>query len=529
MRNILHTIIFTVLAVGPLPAAINPTVKVDGGLVSGISGRDPSIITFKGIPFAAPPIGDLRWRAPNPVLPWQGVRRANQFSASCVQNVVTERKPWTHEFMTHGEISEDCLYLNVWTPAKSSSEKRPVFVYLYGGGFMEGSAAVPVYDGEGLAKKGLVMVTINYRLGILGFLALPELTCESGHQASGNYGLLDQIAALRWVHENISHFGGDATRVTIAGQSAGGMSVHDLTASPLARGLFQRAIVESGGSSIGRGGIPLRPHSLAEAEAAGQKFAEAKGAKSLAELRAMSWQKLIEPVPENASGSTGAPPGLRFAPIVDGYSLPAPFMEIIAQGNQNDVVTLTGANLGELGGLGPPAGPVPAETFRNRAREKYGDVAGEFLKLYPAATDEQVGMAQAQSARDQALVAMYLWARERSKTAKTKVYEYLWDHTLPGPDAGRFGAFHTSEVPYVLNTLYMSDRPFTEADRKIADMMSSYWANFAASGDPNGKGLARWPSISEKPEIMEVGDKTEPIPVAGSPEKFSFFATFLSK
>jgi carboxylesterase type B len=214
---------------------------------------------------------------------------------------------------------------------------------------------------------------------------------------------------------------------------------------------------------------------------------------------------------------------------VDGYSLPASFMEVIAQGRQNDVVTLTGANLGELGGFGPPPGPMPAESFRNHAREKYGDLADEFLKLYPAATDEQVGMAQAQSARDQALVAMYLWARERSKTAKTKLYEYLWDHTLPGPDAGRFGAFHTSEVPYVLNTLYMSDRPFTEADRKIADMMASYWANFAASGDPNGKGLARWPSISEKPEIMEVGDKTEPIPVAGSPEKFKFFATFLSK
>jgi para-nitrobenzyl esterase len=274
--------------------------------------------------------------------------------------------------MTHGGISEDCLYLNVWTAAKSSAEKRPVFVYLYGGGFSEGSAAVPVYDGEGLAKKGLVMVTINYRVGVLGFLALPELTSESDHRASGNYGLLDQIAALQWVHENIARFGGDPSRVTLAGQSAGGMSVHDLTASPLAKGLFQRAIVESGGSSVDRVGIP-GPRKLVEAEADGQKFADSKGAKSLKELRAMSWQKLTETVP-------GAPlaPVLRFAPIVDGYLLPAPVRDIFAQGKQNDVATLTGANTGELGGFGAPQGPVTAESFQKQTRLRYGAQADEF-------------------------------------------------------------------------------------------------------------------------------------------------------
>jgi carboxylesterase type B len=455
------------------------------------------------------------------------VRRADKFSASCIQNVVAERKPWTYEFMTHGEIGEDCLYLNVWTAAKSDAERRPVFVYLYGGGFSEGSAAVPVYDGEGLAAKGLVVVTLNYRVGVLGFLAHPELTKESGHQASGNYGLLDQIAALRWVRENIARFGGDANRVTIAGQSAGGMSVHDLTASPLARGLFQRAIVESGGSSVGRTGMNLGPRTLAAAEADGQKFAESKGAKSLAELRALTWQKLMEPAPSDAKGA--ARPSLRFAPIVDGYSLPAPFLEIIAQGKQNDVVTLTGANAGELGGFGPPQGPVTAESFQSQAHQRYGERADEFLKLYPAATDRQARIAQSQSVRDQALVAMYLWAKERSKTARTKVYEYLWDHPMPGPDVARFGAFHTSEVPYVMNTLYMSDRPFTDADRKIAGMMSSYWANFAATGDPNGKGLAPWPAVGEKAEIMEVGDKTGPIPAAGSPAELKFFEAFLTK
>src|SRR5579863_8418182 len=505
MKRIFHKIAAVVLAAGPLSAAITQPVKVEGGLVSGAPGVDVSILAYKGIPFAAPPVGDLRWRAPKPVVAWQGVRSADKFSASCIQNVVQERKPWTYEFMTHGAISEDCLYLNLWTGAKSSAEKRPVYVYLYGGGFSEGSGAVPVYDGGGLAAKGLVVVTINYRVGVLGFLAYPELTRESDHRASGNYGLLDQIAALEWVHQNIARFGGDPSRVTIGGQSAGGMSVHYLTASPLAKGLFQRAIVESGGSNIDRVGIALTARSLTEAEADGMKFADSKGAKSLKDLRSMSWQKLTE-------GGPGGPstPGLRFAPIVDGYSLPAPVREIFAQGKQNDVVTLTGVNRDELGGFGPPQGPVTAESFREQARQRFGAEADEFLKLYPAASDEEAKLARSQSVRDQALVSMYLWAKQRARTAKTKVYEYLWDHALPGPDAERFGAFHTSEVPYVMNTLYMSDRPFTEADRRIAAMMSSYWANFAANGDPNGKGLAPWLPVDQKPEIMEVGDETGP-------------------
>lgn len=521
MRNVFATVIPAILAVSSLAAAISQPVKIDGGLVSGVADRDPSIVVFKGIPFAASPVGDLRWRAPKPVVPWRGVRRADKFSASCIQNIVEERKPWTHEFMTHGDISEDCLYLNVWTGAKSPAERRPVYVYLYGGGFSEGSAAVPVYDGGGLAQKGLVVVTLNYRVGVLGFLAFPELTRESDHRASGNYGLLDQIAALEWVHDNITRLGGDPNRVTIAGQSAGGMSVHDLTASPLAKGLFQRAIVESGGSNIDKAGLSLNARGLAEAEADGMKFAESKGAKSLKDLRAMSWQELTQAGPGGPSA-----PGLRFAPIVDGYSLPAPVREIFAQGKQNDVVTLTGANKDELGGFGPQW-PATAESFRKLAQQRFGAEAQEFLKLYPAATDEEARLARSQSVRDQALVSMYLWASERSKTAKTKVYEYLWDHAIPGPDAQRFGAFHTSEVPYVMNTLSMSDRPFTAADRRIADMMSSYWANFAATGDPNGNGLPHWPGVGEKPEIMEVGDKTAPISVAGSPAKFRFFEKYL--
>jgi para-nitrobenzyl esterase len=316
----------------------------------------------------------------------------------------------------------------------------------------------------------------------------------------------------------ISRFGGDPNNVTIDGQSAGGGAVHDLTASPLARGLFQRAIVQSGGSSIVRGGTN-GPATLANAEKEGEKFAESKGAHSLAELRAMSWQKLIETSPGQ--------PSPRLAPIVDGYMLPASFMTVIAEGKQNDVPTLTGSALGELGGLSGPPKPLTLTEFQDKAKQRFGDAADEFLKLYPATTDAEAVAAQKQSTMDQALVAQYLWARARAKTAKTKVYEYLWDHTLPGPYSAKYGAFHSSDLMYTLNTLQTSDRPFTEDDKRIAAMMSSYWANFAATGDPNGKGLPAWPAVDDKRQVMELGDKTQPIPLADSPEKFRFFEKFL--
>lgn len=519
-RNLFAVALLLVRAALPLSAAtINP-VQVEGGQVVGVPGNDPSIMTFKAIPFAAPPVGNLRWRAPQPVMPWKGLHATDKYPPSCIQDIPSANPPWTYEFMAHNEIGEDCLYLNVFTPASSGARKLPVFVYIYGGAFSEGSAAIPVYDGEGLAKKGLVVVTFNYRVGVLGFLAYPELTQESGRHSSGNYGLMDQIAALRWVQRNIARFGGDANNVTIDGQSAGGAAVHDLTASPQARGLFQRAIVESGGSTVGRGGVTSVPESLAAAEGDGVKFAESKGAHSLAELRAMSWQKLIEP---------GPGPATRFAPIVDGEVLPAPFMSVIVDGKQNDVVTLTGSALGELGGISGPQMPVTLSEFQARARQRFGEAADEFLKLYPAATDEEAQAAQKQSAVDQSLVAQYLWARVRAKTARTKVYEYLWDHTLPGPDSARYGAFHSSELPYTFNNLHTSDRPFTEDDRRIAAMMSSYWANFCATGDPNGKGLPLWPAVDENPLVMEVGDKTQPVPLADSPAKIRFFEKFLSK
>ena len=525
-----HVLLCAALAMisGALQARQAPTpgrlgiVRTASGQLSGEAIAGENVTAFKGVPFAAPPVGDLRWRAPQPVHAWDGVRKADAFSPNCMQNIVDVRKPWTFEFMAHGDISEDCLYLNVWTAAKSPSEKRPVLIFIHGGANTEGSGSVPVYDGEALAGRGLVVVTVNYRLGVLGFFAHPELSKEAPYHASGNYGLLDQIAAVRWVHDNIGGFGGDPSRITVAGQSAGASAVRNLLISPLAKGTFQRAIAESG-ASIGSG--PGGPRTLEEGEQDGVRFAEAKGAHSLPDLRAMSWQQLAAAVP--AAGGRGNAAPFRFGPLVDRYALPGPEAEVIASGRFNDVPVLTGSNKDESGAS--PSPTVTAEAFRKQA-QRYGDRVERFLALYPASTDEEAKRAQNDSSRDQARTGTYLWAAQRAKTARTKTFTYFWDHVLPGPDAGQYGAFHTSEVPYVLDTLSKSDRPFTPADRRIADTLAAYWVNFASTGDPNGKGLPHWPSVGESPETtMEVGDRFEPIPLAGTPEKLEFWKAFLTR
>ena len=489
------------------------TVHVAEGQLAGTPSGDGSVVAFKGVPFAAPPVGALRWRAPQPAVPWQGVRQADTFSASCVQNIVDVRKPWTYEFMAHGATSEDCLYLNVWTPAKTATERRPVYVYIHGGANTEGAGSVPVYDGSGLAAKGLVVVTINYRLGAFGFLAHPELTQEAPYHASGNYGLLDQIAAVKWVEANIAAFGGDPGRITVAGQSAGAFAVRNLIVSPLAAGLFHRAIAESGVSLSG----PARR--LADAEQDGVRFARAKNAASIAELRAMPAAQILAP-------AVGGPP-IRWGTVVDGYALPLGEAEALASGKFNDVPVLTGTNRDEGGAVPQPT--ATAASFEKQAQQRYGDRAAEFLKLYPAESDAAARTEQNASARDVSRVTTATWAAVRGKTARTPTFTYFWDHTLPGPDAAQYGAFHTSEVPYVMNTLPFSDRPFTADDHRIADVMSSYWANFAAKGDPNGQGLPRWPSVSDAPDdTMNLGDRFAPIPLAGSPEKLRLLRALLA-
>ena len=498
---------------GPLSAALKDSVKVETGLLSGVPARDASITVFKGVPFAAPPVGELRWRPPQPPAPWQGVRKADQFGNVCPQT--RSREP----------MGEDCLFLNVWTGAASAGEKRPVFVWFYGGRFIMGAGSEPLYDGEGLARKGLVVVTMNYRLGVLGYLATPGLSKESGHNASGNWGLLDQIACLQWVKKNIAAFGGDPNRVTIAGQSAGSGSVMLQLDSPLSKGLYHRAIAESGmrfpnDPDIGGLAVSWRP--LKDAEAAGAKYAEEHGAHSLKELRALSWDQLKVGNDANDEAVKGRPP--LFRPAVDGWVVPFNYSQTYAKGLQNDVPLITGHNLDE-GGAGPQPN-IKLEAFLSQVRNKYGAMAGEFLKLYPAASDQEAGPAMNDGARDSARSTLFLFAEAWKNAARNNVYTYFWTHAPPGPDHDRRGAYHMSEINYVFNNLYATDRPWADEDREIADKMSSYWVNFAATGDPNGKGLEKWAPVDPTSlKTMELGDHFRVIPVADN-AKFDFFKRF---
>jgi para-nitrobenzyl esterase len=497
MRNtILFAPMLVILAAGLVVAQQPAPVKVESGLLQGTT--EDGVTVYRGVPFAAPPVGDLRWRAPRPPTAWEGVRKADRFAPNPVQEMRDSFGPWTAEYQPQGGVSEDCLYLNIWTGVKSGNEKRPVMVYIPGGAFTGGSGNCPVYNGENLAKKGLVVVTVNYRVGVLGFLAHPELTKESEHHASGNYGLLDQLASLEWVKRNIAAFGGDPARVTIVGQSAGASSVHYLTASPLAKGLFIRAIAQSGSyAQIGPG------ESLASAEQIGIRFAKAKGATSLAALRAIPAVDLTAPSKEE----------FHFLPIIDGWFLPKSVDEIFAAGEQSDVATLTGW-VADEGSFSDDYGKVPAEEFVKRVRQQVGTQADVMLKLYPTSTQAEAAESQKAFARDMAMVSMSEWAMNREKTGKTNVYTYLFTHPQPGATKERYQTFHSSELPYVFDNLQHAPRPWTAEDEKMAETMSTYWTNFIATGDPNGKGLPKWQTFREKSEeTMELGDRMGPRPI----------------
>jgi para-nitrobenzyl esterase len=505
--------VLTVLVISLFTACSNRSlqVSVKEGILSGVSGNDSSIRVFKGVPYAAPPVGDLRWRPPAPPKPWKGVRSADTFSPACPQNLERVHLPWTEEFMHQGEAGEDCLYLNIWTGAKPEDEKRPVMVYIYGGGFSSGSNAVAVYDGEALAKKGVVAVGINYRVGPLGFLAHPELTKESDHRASGNYGLLDQASALWWIRNNIAAFGGDPDRVTIFGQSAGAMSVALLMQSPLAEGLFTRAIIQSG-----PGLFPsdfLNGGSLETAEQAGLQFANSKGAASLADLRAMPPGALLD-------GSSE----IRFGPIQDNWFLPANYQST----DQAPVMNgFTADDMGAGGSFEPPA-EATIQVYQKEALQRYGDRANAFLSLYPASSDAMVPTLRKESGRDRARVSLYLWASEHA-TASKQVYTYYFDRAIPWPEHPEFGAFHSGELPYVFNNLHLLNRPWEAIDHTIADMMSSYWTNYARTGDPNGAELRAWPPFNAtEATTMQLGARMGPVPVA-APEKFEFWKEVLSE
>lgn len=484
----------------PLAAAIDGTVRIDSGAVSGVVTPTPGIVAFKGIPYAAPPVGNLRWRAPRPAAKWEGVRKMAEFGSRCVQ-------PPSRTKPNEIQGTEDCLYLNVWTPAKTAADKLAVMVWVHGGGFRTGTGAMLLHDGEELAKKGVVLVTLNYRLGVLGFLAHPELTRESDRKASGNYGLMDSIAALQWVQRNIAQFGGDPAKVTLFGQSAGSMAVNCIEASPLAKGLFRAVIGESGASFNGM----LNNGSLPDAEARGVKFAESVGAKSLADLR-------------SRPASALAVAAFTAGPNTDGYVLPETPLAIFQKGNQSHVPALVGSNSDE--GRLFARGRTTAREFTEQAHQRYGDASAEYLKLYPAGTDAQAMESRQRSSTEESMgLNVRLWAEAETK-AGLKAFVYYFSRVTPGgppanvaADAPRLGAPHGEELAYVFNNIGKSEAlrnsdTFPNAqpaayDLKLADMVSSYWVNFAKNLDPNGAGLPRWAAFesAKSDQVMELGDK----------------------
>jgi para-nitrobenzyl esterase len=462
-------------------------ITIGSGAISGISGKDPMVKIFRGIPYATPPLGSLRWKAPQPVQPWTGIRKCDVFPPSAMQAKPVPFAMWSKEFMAPVEpLSEDCLYMNVWTTAKTQQDKLPVIVWIHGGAFTGGSGSVPLYDGEEMAKKGVVFITINYRLGIFGFLAHPDLSKESPNHVSGNYGILDQIAALQWVKKNVAAFGGDPDRVAIAGQSAGSISVNALLVSPLAKGLFQRAIAESGAMFY-----PADQPSgdLAAAEKAGADFFRDNHIASLEQLRSASADELLKK-------------GGRMGIVIDGYVIP-PSYPTFKAGRQNDVPLLTGWNANDNVGFG---NQPTAEKFRAFAANRFGEQAPQFLKLFPAGNDKQAQESQTLLSVLSFGGQNYRMAMMQDATGKSDVYLYYFSRVPPGEP--NYGAFHSAEFGYALKTLKLWDRPFTAYDHQLADMMSSYWVNFAASGNPNGKGLPVWPAFkADSKKVVLLGDE----------------------
>ncbi|HYJ94440.1 MAG TPA: carboxylesterase family protein [Vicinamibacterales bacterium] len=510
-------------------AMVPEQVKIDSGTVAGAISGQPTVRAFKGIPFAAPPVGENRWKAPQPVAKWDGVRKADAFGAPCAAGAPAAGRgggggraaaapgaaPQAPATPREPARAEDCLYLNVWTSATSPNDKRPVMVWIYGGGFTGGSGGLAWYDGENLASKGPVIVTLNYRLGSLGFFAHPALAKESGHNASGNYGMMDAIAALQWVKKNISAFGGDPNNVTIAGESAGAIMVGALLGSPQAKGLYHRAIAESGGWM----GLTMgRMTSGQTAQANGAKTMEALGVKTIAELRA-------KPMNELTGLSAG---GL----IVDGYLIPEDVSLTFMNGKQHAVDVLTGsnkdeANFGVCPGVGGRGGgpALTADAFKTNAQRKFGEAADEYLKLYTVSSDAEAPSAAHMACADEINWNMRQWAVAQAKAGK-KAYTYFFTRipTLNGAPSPQ-GATHTAEISYAWNNPKgQATQTWNDVDIKLADTMSSYWVNFITKGDPNGNGLPTWPEYKDlaNGRVMVLGDTVQ-VESAAPTAKLSFY------
>jgi para-nitrobenzyl esterase len=490
-RGLLRIATFVLLAASCAPDLHAQVVETTAGLVRGT--EEGSVVIYKGIPFAEPPVGDLRWRKPQPLVPWDGIRNADQFPPSCPQ-----RGSYPKDAPPEA-TSEDCLYLNIWKPRDAGEEKLPVMLWIHGGGLRNGSASTPLYAGDMLARHGVIVVTVNYRLGVLGFLAHPDLTKESGHQSSGNYGLMDQIAAMTWIQQNISAFGGDPERVTVFGQSSGSMAISALVSSPLARGLFHRVIGQSGGLFE-----PIEFESemkLGGAEKAGQRFMASASAASLEELRGKPVSELLD-VPFRANI------------IIDGHVLARSPYDVHRRNEHSPVPLLIGYTAGE----GEEFIADRTITTSNFTREMQRHFPGILVRLAapdPGDTDEEARSAALAFERDVRFGwSMWAWARLASREGKGGVYLYRFTQPTPyPPDSPRagWGAAHGSDMVYVFGHLDQQPWAWTEDDRRLASTMAAYWSNFAKHGDPNGHGLPEWPKFtSTNPVAMQLGEVVAP-------------------
>ena len=480
-------------------------VPVTGGLVEGTAGTDPSVRVFRGIPFAAPPVGPLRWKAPQPVTAWTGVRQADTWGTRCMQAAM-----WGAPLVSReAGMGEDCLYLNVWTTARGPGEKRPVLFVIHGGGFAQGSSSEPRTDGEWFAKQGIVVVEPNYRLGVIGFLAHPELSRESDGKGSGNYGLLDQAAALEWVRANVAAFGGDPGNVTINGESAGSLSVSAHMASPLTKHLFHKAIGQSGAFFASPTGDMVE-RALADREKAGVAFADSLGAKSIAELRAKPAEE-VQRAMMSRNGGWGWSPGL------DGHFLTERAARVYAAGRQARVPLLAGWTSCELS-MAVAMNPhkPTAASFAEDLEKRFGAPrAPAAFKAYAAADDAQAQQAAADLASD-FFIAYSTWKWIEVHAAHAPVYRYRFDRALPAPDgSNRFGAIHASDIEYSFATLDTKPDKWTAEDRQASAVLATAFANFVKTGDPNGAGVPEWPEFGKTRQVMYVDGVSKAAPEQG--------------
>lgn len=481
-------------------------VQIDSGTISG--AMDAGVRVFRGIPYAAPPTGDCRWKPPQPAEPWEGVRECTEWGFSCVHVPYPPESMWTGpEWDDPAEQDEDCLHLNVWTAAESADEKRPVMVWIHGGSLKHESGSVGAYGGANLARKGVVAVTINYRLGPFGYLAHPELTQESEHHSSGNYGVLDQIAALEWVQRNIAAFGGDPDRVTIFGESAGSWSVNFMVASPLARDLFHRAIGQSGAGFGPMVHLDRERSGRRSAEQTGMAFAGVLGSDdepaSLEAMRAVPAEEILAKFSEVPEAYVG--------PNVDGWVFPEEIHTIFEQGRQNPVPVIVGSNADEGSMYVGPKAPATIEDFRLFAQKRYGVFADDFLGAYPVGDDSEVRDAFVDSVGH----AIFTWEMRKwasmTVTVGADAWLYHFTRVPPIAESDIYGSHHGAEIVYVIGNFHLASFTPEPEDEKLAETMSGYWVNFATTGNPNGPGLPEWPAYGvEKEAFMEFGDTIQP-------------------